>query len=230
MELAALAFLIGAGTLAFWASRELARAERLVSLAPLELDAAIDAARGGRPVGGVFQGRLDAIDPVTSPAGVVCAFYQAEIRAPGAGAKQGALLSVEHAQAQVVYLRGGRSRAAVPVVGDCPLAPAKACLCQLGSRLAFALPRCLAEGEPPRQAISLERVGKIGAPCLVLGRLCPGPAPGSWRLAGGLAGPPLLVVGEDPLAAARQLGKRCWVRFSFALVLCMLSACLLAQA
>ena len=53
-----------------------------------------------------------ASEPVTSPGGVVCAFYDAELRSTGDQGRKGPLISQEKAYALLITVRGERAEAA----------------------------------------------------------------------------------------------------------------------
>lgn len=214
------------GALAADGTRLRQRGDRLASLAPTALDEAISRLNGRPKLEGLFAGRLDASEEVTSPGGVVCAFYEAEVRSLEADGRKGALLAAERSQSPWVYLRGERHRAAIAFVAA--EGPTKLRRCRAGGELAFALPRSLAAGPPPADAVSHERVGKLGEPCLVLGRLERGPAEGSYVVCSGLGGRPLVLLASDPREVAAKLVRRAWGRFLGALVGCLAAAYLLA--
>src|SRR6185369_12274150 len=103
-----------AAGLALLGSKARLRADALRGLAPRTIDEAVAELRAGREPGwGVYQGRLGASEPVTSPGGVVCAFYDAELRSSGEQGRKGPLLSQERAYAMLITVRGERAEAAV---------------------------------------------------------------------------------------------------------------------
>jgi hypothetical protein len=178
----------------------------------------------------VWRGRLGASEEVTSPGGVVCAFYDAEVRLAGVLGRPGPLLSRERAWSSLVLVRGEQVEAAVSVTPASLLAPVQVRRCSsVGSLVAVDV----ASGEvPPPEAFSHERVGKLGEVCLVVGEVAPGPAPGTWRLQGPRGGPATLVVGEeyeDGLPSAREMARRGWLLVAASAVLCAASAFLLAR-
>lgn len=222
------------------ASRARLCAEHLGRSVPLPLDDAVEAdepahspAAGStalrRPARaeGVFAGRLEANGQVSSPGGVVGAFYEAEIRAVPGWGKRGALLSVDRDRAGRVFLAGVRSRAEIEVAPGSILGPTRARRCPGPGSLAFSPPQWLATGHLPPDAVSFERVGRLGEACLAVGRLRLD-ASGVCRLRGGFGGPPALVIGGDvPLAVAALL-RRAWTQLALALACSAASAYLLS--
>ncbi|MFY0577367.1 hypothetical protein ACN28S_26335 [Cystobacter fuscus] len=145
----------------------------------------------------MYRGRLAASDQVTSPSGVVCAFYEAELRGVTPGGGKGSLLSVERASAPVVRMRGEKTEAALSFSPGLVLAPLRVRPCLVG-RPAEVAPGLDApvEGAPPEEALSYERVGKLGEECLVVGELRPGPVAGGYELRGRQGGPAMVILGE----------------------------------
>jgi hypothetical protein len=149
----------------------------------------------------VLDGRLGAPGEVTSPGGIVCAFYQAELRLVGERGEPGALVARERAASLPLELKGFResvriafspSRAATPVSIRRVLVPLEA------DR------EVAAQGETGTvEVLSWESVGKLGARALALGRLERQRA-GGWRLVGlaGGAAPIVLPTEQDSAAAA----------------------------
>ncbi|MHB8879466.1 MAG: hypothetical protein ACYC8T_37715, partial [Myxococcaceae bacterium] len=222
--------LVGAaGVLARVGSRHRRRAELILSSAPLELDEAVRAVRLGRGRGaGLFRGRLAASDPVASPGGVLGALYQAEVRAVAVnGARRGALLSRERSRSPVVSLRGERTEVSIELGRGEVLGPVRARQCRTGGVVTLLSPRSFAEGQPPADAVSFERVGKVGERCLVAGRLEEGPVPGALRLRGE-GGGPVVILGEDPVPFGRAFAWKSWASFAAAAALLAASAACLA--
>jgi hypothetical protein len=139
---------------------------------------------------------------VTSPGGVICAFYEAELRLVGERGEPGRLVARERAASVPLELRGLRqsvrlrfsaARAAAPVAIRRLLVPVE--------RDADEVP---AEGEQPAvEVLSWESVGKLGARALALGKL-EQDRDGSWRLVGiaGGAAPVVLPAEQESAAAA----------------------------
>ena len=139
---------------------------------------------------------------MTSPGGVVCAFYEAELRLVGERGVPGRLVARERAASAPLELRGLRkhvrlrfsaARAAAPVSIRRVLVSVE--------READDVP---AEGEQPVvEVLSWESVGKLGARALALGKL-EKHRDGSWRLVGigGGAAPVVLPTEQESAAAA----------------------------
>ena len=187
-----------------WTAGQLWRhAELLRDAHPCTVDEAIHLPaweRDGRWL--LLDGRLGSSGQVTSPGGVVCAFYEAELRLVGERGVPGRLVARERAVSAPLELRGLRknvrlrfsaARAAAPVSIRRVLVPIE--------RDADDVP---AEGEQPVvEVLSWESVGKLGARALALGKL-EKDRDGSWRLAGigGGAAPVVLPTEQESAAAA----------------------------
>ena len=227
LPVASVALLGTAAFLAVRGARLRSRAEVLQALAPQDVDEAVAVLpRAGKP--GVFRGRLAARGAVTSPAGLVCAFYESELRAYEPEGK-GTLLTQERAQAALVCLRGERHEAVLSFSPSALLAPVEPRRCSASASMASMDPRVLAGAEPVAEATSHERVGRIGEPCLVVGRLVPGLAKGRYALHGLQGGPALLVLGTDAEAAAAQLARRAWALIAGSAALTVSAAFLLSR-
>ncbi|WP_272134944.1 hypothetical protein [Stigmatella ashevillensis] len=219
-----------AAALALWGSRARLRADTLRSTAPQSLDDAIEALRAGRAPGwGVYRGRLGASDQVTSPSGVVCAFYEAELRSVGDQGRKGSLISQDRGHALVITLRGERSEAAVSYAPSTTMAPVRVLRCQTNPRLVEPEAGELAEGQPVEEVLSYERVGKLGETCLVVGQLQRGPAPGSYVLRGQQGGPAMMVLGNETLGSGHALARRAWSCFAAAGALSVAAAFVLSR-
>ena len=205
-----------AGLSALWASRFRARGELLLSSAPTALDDAVRRlGEGMKSYVGVFAGRLGASNEVASPGGVVCGFYDAEIRSVSPSGERGALVSVDRGFSSVLYVRGECVQAQLEFSASELLAPVTIRRCTVGGQLGVDLGGDLnpAEGtgdlpEVPTNALSYERVGKLGEPCLVVGKLERTGVPGRYRLAGFHHGPALVAMGAEAVAAGRLLMRR----------------------
>lgn len=223
------AVLVGAALLAFLGSRARARATLLLARAPLGLDEAIDRVRAGKPPPpGVFAGRIGSSDQVASPGGVVCALYEAELRELSHRGVKGALLSLERAGSPVVYVKGERCRAKVAFAEGSLWAPVRERRCRLNGRLSVADGSALASGAPPIDAVSHEKVAKLGEPCVVVGRLTRGIAEGTYVIKGPRGGPALIALGEEIARAGKRLFARAWILFIASAALCVLAAWLIA--
>ena len=223
------AALATACAVAFTGTRLRRRAELLLSSAPRELDEVVNRLRGGeRSAQGVFRGRIGADEDVTSPGGVVCAFYEAQLRQPTIDGRKGSLLGTERASPDTLWLRGERVQALVAFSIDDAFGPEETRKCQVAQRLAFDEGRAFADGELPTDAVSFEKLGRRGEHCLVVGELRPGPTEGSYLIRGAAGGPAMVVMADDVLAIARRVLRRSWVCFGIASVLCGAAAWLWA--
>ncbi|RKG87944.1 hypothetical protein [Corallococcus terminator] len=201
------------------------RAAALVGTAPLSLDEAVAAVRAGRPPGfGVYRGRLESPETLTSPGGVPCAFYDAAVHAVGEHGRKGPLLSRERAYAPVLMLRGERTRATVGFAPSALVAP-------LEVRRCVAVP-ALTQAEllgPSVEALSWERVGTPGEACLVVGELRRGPRDGTWELRGRGGRPALVVLGDEATGTGGVLSRGAWKHFAAAGGLSLAAAFMLAR-
>jgi hypothetical protein len=231
-----LALLVIAAGLAVRGSRTRSRADLLRASAPLPLDEAVAALRAGRAPGwGVYQGRLEAAEALTSPGGVPCAFFEAEVRAVAPDGRKGPLLSRERAYAPALVLRGERVRASVRFSPASLLAPVEVRRCQASAGWVPA--SCYEEVPasspgampPPPEALSWERVGTAGETCLVVGELKRGPVEGNYVLGGRGDGPALVVLGPEALATGGSLARRAWGHFAAAGALSMTAAFVLSR-
>lgn len=226
-----LALLVGAAWLASRASRLRRRADLMAASAPRPIDDAIaELQQGGAPLPGLFQGRLGAEALVTSPGGVACAFYQSEVRQVSEEGGRGRLVSLERACPRLLYLEGGRRRAMLAFDPDAVFALTHVRRCRALQRLSLASEGMAGSGASEVDALSFERVGKPDEPCLVVGRLARGPAPGSYVLTGIRGAPATLVMADSALEPGRMLARRAWALMACAAVLCALSALALARA
>ena len=212
----ALALVVLAAGLVLLASRTRSRADTLVGSAPLSIDEAVAALREGRAPGwGVYKGKLGASETLTSPSGQECAFYDAEVRSVMPDGRRGPLLSTEKAYAELVTLRGERSEVAVSVAPSSVMAPVNIRRCEQSRLPVLSGVWEMAEGHA-LEALSWERVGRLGETCLVVGELVPGPAPGSYVLLGGNGGPAMLVLGNEGLGSGEALSRKAWRMFAAA--------------
>lgn len=210
--------LVGAAALAVVGSRIRMRADALRAGAPQGIDEAVAALRQGQsPRWGVYRGRLASSDQVTSPGGVVGAFYEAEVRGVKADGSKGSLLSLERAYAPVLQMRGEKTQAALSFSPGLLLAPLQVRSCLVGTPAEVA-PGLGApvEGSPPEEALSYERVGKIGEECLAVGELRPGPVAGGYELRGRQGGPAMVVLGGSAEELGQKLVGRAWRFFAVA--------------
>ncbi|RKG81723.1 hypothetical protein D7W79_04350 [Corallococcus exercitus] len=201
------------------------RADALRGAAPVPLDEAVEALREGRPPGfGVYRGRLESLETLTSPGGVPCAFYDAAVHAVGDHGRKGPLLSRERAYSPVLLLKGERTRAAVGFAPSALLAPVEVRRC--------AAPPALTRAEllgAPAQALSWERVGVPGEACLVVGELKRGSRDGTYELRGRGGRPALVVLGEGAAGTGGVLSRQAWKHFAAAGALSLAAAFMLAR-
>jgi hypothetical protein len=219
-----------AAGLALLGSRARLRADALRGSAPRSIDEAVAELRAGKEPGwGVYEGRLGASEPETSPGGVVCAFYDAELRSTGDQGRKGPLISQEKAYALLITVRGERAEAAVSFSPSTMLAPVRVLRCQTDARLVEPEAGELVQGRPVEEVLSYERVGKLGEHCLVVGELQRGPAPGSYVLRGKQGGPAMLVLGTEGSGMGQKLARRAWGFFCAAGALSVAAAFVLSR-
>ncbi len=212
MGTAAVGALAWAAWLLYAATRWRRWAERLSSATPVPLDEAarcLEAADGALGAVGVFEGRLGAVEQVTSPGGVVGAFFRAELREVREDGEKGALVAFERGQAAHVYLAGEatRARLALDDSHEAVFAPLSVRRCESARWPTAGGEVVMAVAGGVGERLSFERVGKLGAHCLVAGRLLRS-APGRFRLTGEGAAPLVIAVTEDGRVPARALVKR----------------------
>jgi len=195
----------GAGCIgAAWTAGQLWRHAELLRFAhPCTVDEALNLPAGereGRWL--VLDGHLGSRGEVTSPGGVVCAFYEAELRLIGERGQPGRLVARERAASLPLELRGLRKSVALRFSPTRAAAPTRI------RRVLVSLEReageVPAEGERELvEVMSWESVGKLGARALALGTLEPDRT-GGWRLVGiaGGAAPVVLPAEQESAAAA----------------------------
>ncbi|WPB81984.1 hypothetical protein KYC5002_23080 [Archangium violaceum] len=224
-----LAFLVVAAGLAVLGSRIWVRADALRAEAPRSIDEGVVELRAGRSPGwGVYRGRLASSEQVTSPGGVVCAFYEAELRGVMPDGSKGPLLSMERAYAPVLRVRGARAEAAVSFSPELLLSPVRILRCQMSQPLAETGTGVPAEGQVVEESLSYERVGRLGEECLVVGELRRGPVPGVYELRGKQGGPAMVILGNAGEGTGMVLARRAWKLFALAGGLTVASAWVLA--
>ncbi|MBZ4419841.1 hypothetical protein [Myxococcus sp. RHSTA-1-4] len=232
------ALLIVAAGVAVRGARARSLSDPLRVSAPMSLDEAVASLRmGGTPGWGVYQGTLDAAEVLTSPGGVPCAFYEAEVREVAEDGRKGPLLSRERAYAPVLVLRGERVRASVRFAPSSLVAPVEVRRCRAlpgtGPASWYEEVPALGAGiqaqveatEP--EVLSWERVGTVGGPCLVVGELRRGPDEGSYVLCGRDGRPALVVPGPETPATGGTLARKAWKHFAAAGALSMAAALVL---
>ncbi|NMO19942.1 hypothetical protein HPC49_20300 [Pyxidicoccus fallax] len=236
------ALLVLAAAVAVRGSWARSRADLLRSSAPKALDEAVASLRAGDVPGwGVYQGTLDAADALTSPGGVPCAFYDAEVRQVAEDGRKGPLLSRERAYSPVLHLRGERVSASVRFAPSSLMAPLEVRRCEA---LPGTVPASWYEDAPEPEAgvqaqaqavatepeaLSWERVGAPGERCLVVGELRRGAREGSYVLCGRNGGPALVVLGPELPVTGGTLLRRAWTHFAAAGALSTVAALILAR-
>jgi hypothetical protein len=187
-----------------WTAGQLWRhAELLRDAHPCTVDEAIHLPaweRDGRWL--LLDGRLGSQGEVTSPGGVVCAFYEAELRLVGERGAPGRLVARERAVSVPLELRGLRRSIRLRFAPTRAAAPVAIRRVLVG--LEQGPDEVPAEGEPPAvELLSWEAVGKLGARALALGKL-ERERDGGWRLVGiaGGAAPVVLPTEQESAAAA----------------------------
>jgi hypothetical protein len=193
--------------------------------APRSLDEGVAALRADRSPGwGVYRGRLGSSEQLMSPGGVVCVFYEAELRGAMPDGSKGPLLSVERGYAPLVLVRGERVEVVVGFSPQQLLAPVGIRRCGPGVG-----PGVLVEGRRPEEAaLSYERVGKPGEECLVVGELRRGRVEGAYELRGRQGGPALVILGAERAGTGAVLARQAWGLFMLAGALVVLAAWMLS--
>jgi len=235
------ALLVVAAGLAVRGWRSRTRADVLRASVPRSLDEAVAALRAGQSPGwGVYRGRLDDANGLTSPGGVPCAFYEAEVREAAADGRKGPLLSRERAYAPVLVLRGERVSASVRFSPATLMAPMEVRRCRA---LPGTVPASWYEDAPATdaggaaqvtalepEALSWERVGTPGEACFVVGEFRRGAEEGSYVLCGRDGGPALVVLGPEAPGTGSLLARRAWTHFAAVGALSMTAVFILSQA
>lgn len=232
VKAAGAALLVVAAGLAVRGSRTRFRADLLRASVPRSLDEAVASLRAGHAPGwGVYRGTLDAADALTSPGGVPCAFYEAEVREVAEDGRKGPLLSRERAYSPVLGLRGERVRAAVRFAPSSLMAPVEVRRCEAlqGTVPASWYEDAPAATAPEPEALSWERVGAAGETCLVVGELRRGTEEGTYVLCGRDGGPALVVLGPEAPVTGGMLARRAWTHFAAAGALSMAAAFVLSR-
>jgi hypothetical protein len=207
-----------------WTAGQLWRHAELLRFArPVTVDDAVGlppSERAGRWL--LVDGRLGAVGEVTSPGGVVCAFYDAELRLIEARGRPGRLVARERGASLPLELRGIRrsirvrfsaARAAAPMV-------IRRVLVEVDPQ-AGEIP---ADGERERvEVLSWESVGKLGTRALALGKLEADPR-GGWRLVGTLGGAAPVVLPSEQGSAAAAWRSEAWRWSGVAVPLALLAA------
>ena len=150
----------------------------------------------------LLDGRLGSPGAVTSPGGVICAFYEAELRRVGERGAPGRLVARERAVSLPLELCGLRANVRLRFSPTRAAAPVSIRRVLVG--IEHGPDEVPAEGDPPSvELLSWESVGKLGARALALGKL-ERERDGGWRLVGiaGGAAPVVLPTEQDSAASA----------------------------
>jgi hypothetical protein len=226
----ALGLVVLAAALLLLGTRTRSRADTLVGSAPRSIDEAVEDLRAGRSPGwGVYRGKLGASEALTSPGGVACGFYDAEVRAIMPDGSRGPLLCSEKAYAELLTLRGDKSEVTVSVAPSMVMAPVQIRRCEESRLPVVSSVWERAEGQP-LEALSWERVGRLGEACLVVGELRPGPVQGSYMLRGKDGGPAMLVLGSEGVDTGEALSRKSWGLFAMAGALSVTAVFVLSRA
>ena len=220
LGVAAVAGCAGAG----WTAGQLWRhAELLRDAQPCTVDEAIHlppSERDGRWL--LLDGRLGSTGEVTSPGGVVCAFYEAELRLVGERGHPGRLVARERAASLPLELRG--LRRSVRVRFSAARAAAPVCIRRVLVPVERQTGEVPAEGERPAvEVLSWEAVGKLGSRALALGKL-ELDRDGGWRLVGIFGGAAPVVLPTEQESAATAWRSEAWRWSGVAVPLAVLAA------
>jgi len=240
----ALALLVVAALLAVRGTRVRSGADLLRGTVPKSLDEAVAVLRSGESPGwGVYQGTLDAEEVLTSPGGVPCTFFEAELREVAADGRKGALLSRERAYSPTLMLRGARVRARVKFSPASLMAPVRPRRCRTASLMSqpswlgevpvgpegSELSGASALTDEPR-TLSWERVGSSGDTCFVVGELRRGASEGTYELRGRHGGAAMVVLGADADVTRGTLARLAWKHFAAAGAMSMAAALMLSRS
>ncbi len=218
---AGLVALLAAVVLAILGSLSRARADALRTAAPTELSGGVI----GSPA--LLKGRLLARQPVTSPGGVVCALYDAELRSVRPEGGPGRLLSRERAGADWLVLATEKGEISLQREHARLFAPNQLRAARVRGALGIQTDPAQVEGELPVDALCYERVVKLGESCLVFGSVF---EEGDRLIVrGALGAQPLLIAGESVERAANDQARGARNRFAAAAALSVLAGCLLGQ-
>lgn len=195
------------------------RASACYQAQPLSVDEAVSAARAGGKAEGVFEGRVTCEEPVTSPGGVVCVAYEADLREARADGSRGPLLSSERAYSHILQLSGARVSAHVAVHPASLMTRTEIRRCQVAQRASPLMPaEVLATGGIPTDALSYERVLRMGAKVRIVGRL-EKRSETAYSVKGIAGLPPLILVDEQVAEAGRRFFRSALVHFAASVIL-----------
>jgi hypothetical protein len=223
------ALLLLAGLVAARAARALGRADALIAAVPRPLEEGLaECRRTGRPVSGAFVGRLGADDQVTSPSGVVCAFYRAQVREAGER-RRGALLTSDEAMSARIWLNGQGAQVAVAAAPRWIFAGESVRRCLVAQRLVLPPFRALAHEAIPTDAVAHEQLARLGEPCVAVGALVAN-GHGGYQLQAEGGGPASLVIGAEVAGWGRALRRRAWLGLAASAGLVIAAARLMTAA
>jgi hypothetical protein len=170
----------------------------------------------------LLDGHLGSAGEVTSPGGVVCAFYEAELRRVGERGEPGRLVARERAVSLPLELRGLRTSVRLRFSATRAAAPVAIRRVLVGIEQGpDGVP---AEGDPPSvELLSWESVGKLGARALALGKL-ERERDGGWRLVGIAGGAAPVVLPTEQETAASAWRSEAWRWSGVAAPLAVLAA------
>jgi len=173
----------------------------------------------------LLEGRVHSVGTVTSPGGIVCAAYQARVFEADAG-EPGSRLFAQQEAASKLVVDTALGRVEVLKATACFGGPATRRHCQVAPSAEFAGREAVVDGMPPVDAVSVERVAKLGDECFLVGTLETSTGvpslKGSWEL-------PALIVFGDREPVARRLVAKARMAFVSSLGLCALAAFLFAR-
>jgi hypothetical protein len=175
----------------------------------------------------LLDGRLGSPGEVTSPGGVVCAFYEAELRRVGERGAPGRLVARERAVSLPLELRGLRTSVRLRFSPTRAAAPVAIRRVLVG--IEQGPDEVPAEGDPPTvELLSWESVGKLGARALALGKL-ERERDGRWRLVGIAGGAAPVVLPTEQESAAAAWRSEAWRWSGVAAPLAVLAALCFGQ-
>lgn len=195
------------------------RASACYQAHPLSVDEAVAAVRGGGKAEGVFEGRVTCEEPVTSPGGIVCVAYEAELREARLDGGRGSLVNQERAYSHVLQLAGDKLSANVALNPAALLAKTEVRRCLVARNASAAMPsEVLASGELPNEALSWERVLRMGSRCRIVGKL-ERANERTYRIKGVAGMPPLILVDEEVAQAGQRFFRSALAHLGAAAIL-----------
>lgn len=196
------------------------RASACYQARPLSVDEAVAQVRTGGKAEGVFEGRVTCEEPVTSPGGIVCVAYEAELREARVDGARGSLVNSERAYSHVLQLTGEKLSANVALNPAALMAKTEIRRCLVARKASPVMPAAvLASGDMPTEALSWERVLRMGSRCRIVGKLERNPEAASYRIKGVAGLPPLILVDEEVARAGQRFFRSALVQLGAAAVL-----------